>query len=207
MLLWYNKRMERPNFKQIQSYAEFCKYYWYREELQAICKNLGLEYVGSKIELNEIIRAYFDGVRIPHKPQVRVKPVVTELTLDTPLLACGFSFGPKFRDFYIRVTGDENFKFTADTVATAKAVKQNGDMEFTLGDLLDVKLGKRKYAEYDKSSCQWNKFLHDFCADDYTSRFADRFKAASAFWAMLRDSDLPKVYTREFILQNADNFE
>lgn len=199
--------MERPNFKQIKSYAEFCKYYWYRDELVAICKNLELEYVGSKSELNQIIRAYFDGVCIPHKPKARIKPVACELTLDTPLIACGFTFGPKFRDFYIRVTGDKRFKFTADTVATAKAVKQNGDRAFTLGDLLEVKLGKMKYAEYDKSSCQWNKFLHDFCADDYTARFADRLKAASLFWARLRDSDLPKVYTREFILQNAENIE
>lgn len=199
--------MERPDFTQIKSYAEFCKYYWYRDELVAICKRLGLEYVGSKSELNEIIRAYFDGERILHKPKARVKPVACELTLDTPLIACGFSFGPKFRDFYIQVTGDKNFKFTADTVATAKAVKQNGDMEFTLGDLLDVKLGKIKYAEYDKSSCQWNNFLHDFCADDYTARFADRLRAASAFWARLRDSALPKVYTREFIIQNVDSVD
>lgn len=199
--------MERPNFTQIKSYAEFCKYYWYREELVAICKSLELEYVGGKIELNEIIRAYFDGERILHKPKARIKPVACELTLDTPLIDCGFTFGPKFRDFYIKVTGDKCFKFTADMVATAKAVKQNSDRAFTLGDLLDVKLGKKKYAEYDKSSCQWNKFLHDFCADDYTARFADRFRAASAFWAILRDSDLPKVYTREFISQNLDNVD
>lgn len=199
--------MGRPKFEQIKSYADFCKYYWYRAELVAICKSLGLEYVGSKIELNEIISAYFDGERIPHNPKARIKSVVAELTLDTPLIACGFTFGPRFRNFYVRVTGDKNFKFTVDMVATAKAVKQNGDIAFTLGDLLDVKLGKRKYAEYDMSSCRWNKFLHDFCADDYTARFADRFKAARKFWARLRDSDLPKVYTREFILQNLDAIE
>lgn len=200
--------MERPKFEQIKSYAEFCKYYWYRDELQAICKSCGLEYVGSKIELNEIIRAYFDGIYIPHRPKARIiKPSVSELTLDTPLLDCGFTFGPRFRDFYIRVTGDKNFKFTADTVATAKAVKQNSDTSFTLGDLLDVRLGKKKYAEYDKSSCEWNKFLHDFCADEYTARFPDKFKAARMFWAILRDSDLPKVYSREFILQNAEKVD
>ena len=25
--------MERPNFNEIKDYDEFCKYYWYREEL------------------------------------------------------------------------------------------------------------------------------------------------------------------------------
>ena len=30
--------MERPEFNEIKDYAEFCKYYWYREELIKICK-------------------------------------------------------------------------------------------------------------------------------------------------------------------------
>ena len=34
----------RPSFKDIESFEEFNKYYWYREELSQICKSLGLEY-------------------------------------------------------------------------------------------------------------------------------------------------------------------
>ena len=47
--------MERPEFNEIQDYDEFCKYYWYREELIKICKELGLKANGSKIELNDVI--------------------------------------------------------------------------------------------------------------------------------------------------------
>lgn len=192
--------MERPKFEDIKTYAEFARYYWYREELQAICRRLGLEYVGEKRELNAVIEAYFDGVTVPHKAAVRrQKPTATELALDTGLLACGFNFGPRFRAFYARVTGDENFKFTADCVATVKRVKATGDADFTLGDLLDVKLGKRTYATYDRSSCEWNRFLRDFCADEINAGYSDKLKAASAYWRLLRGSDLPKIYTREFI--------
>ena len=38
----------RPDFKDIKSFEEFNKYYWYREELSQICKSLTLEYRGTK---------------------------------------------------------------------------------------------------------------------------------------------------------------
>ena len=194
--------MGRPQFEDIKSYDEFIKYYWYLDELQAICKKLHLEYIGGKIELNNVIKSYFDGVIIPHKPKTTIKCKVETLTLETSLIDCGFTFGQRFRDFYIQVTGDKNFKFTADMVATAKAVKNNQDTEFTLGDLLDIKLGKKVYAIYDKSSCQWNKFLKDFCADEINNCYPNKLEVARRFWEILRNSDLPKVYSREFIADN-----
>ena len=198
--------MDRPRFEDIRSFEEFCKYYWYREELQAICKGLGLEYVDSKSQLNNIIKSYFDGVIVKHQPKAKLKPTAQlTLTPDTGLIECGFTFGPRFREFFIAQTGDKNFKFTADMVATAKAVKENGDVGFTLGDLLDIKLGKRTYAKYDNSSCEWNKFLKDFCADEINAVYPDKLKVASRFWKLLRCSNLPKVYTREFIEQNKDS--
>lgn len=69
--------------------------------------------------------------------------VVTNLTLDTGLIACGFTFGNKFREFFSKQTGKEYFKFNADMVATVKAVRENGDESFTCGDLLDVYYGKK----------------------------------------------------------------
>ena len=194
--------MERPRFEDIKSYDEFIKYYWYLEELKAICKSLNLEYVGGKIQLNSIIKSYFDGIIIPHKPKSAIKRSADNLTLETSLIDCGFTFGNRFRDFFIQVTGDKNFKFTADMVASAKALKDNHDTEFTLGDLLDIKLGKKVYAIYDNSSCQWNKFLKDFCADKNNDIYTDKLKTASKFWKLLRSSDLPKVYSREFIEKN-----
>lgn len=196
--------MNRPPFNDIKSYEEFSKYYWYREELQAICKSLGLEYDGNKADLNKIIEAYFNGEIIAHKPKKTTKPITAELTLNTSLIDCGFTFGPRFREFFVQVTGDKNFKFNTDMVATAKAVKENSDREFTLGDLLDVKLGKMTYAKYDASSCQWNKFLKDFCEDKNNDIYDEKLKTASMFWKLLRSSDQEKVYSREFIESNKD---
>ena len=191
----------RPDFNDIQSYEEFSKYYWYRDELIKICKDLGLKAPSGKIELNKVIEAYFAGEKIlPEKRTAKKKrAVVTELTLDTGLIACGFTFGNKFREFFSEVTGEERFKFNVDMVATAKAVKESGDESFTLGDLLDVYYGKKTYAKYDKSALQWNRFVKDFCADDATKVFGDRLKAAAALWKIVRDSDMEKKYTGELL--------
>ena len=82
-------------------------------------------------------------------------------------------------------------------VATVKAVKESGDEEFTLGDLLDIYYGKRKYATYDKSALQWNRFLKDFCGDEATKIFDERLKAAAALWKIVRESDMKKEYSHE----------
>lgn len=191
--------MERPAFEKIKDYDEFLKYYWYREELIKICKSLGLRSTGSKIELNEVIKAYFSGEKIlPGKKKTKSKKAtVKELTLETGLIECGFTFGNRFRDFFSRQTGVAPFKFNVDMVATAKAVKENGDESFTLGDLLDIYYGKKTYATYDRSALQWNKFVKDFCEDDATKICKDRLKAAAALWKIVRESDMKKEYSQE----------
>ncbi|SCW49305.1 hypothetical protein SAMN02910456_01409 [Ruminococcaceae bacterium YRB3002] len=57
--------MKRPDFDSIKTYEEFKKYKWYRNELSNICKAHGLLYNGTEKKLNEVIEAYFNGVRIP----------------------------------------------------------------------------------------------------------------------------------------------
>lgn len=39
---------QRPEFNQIKSYEEFLKYYWYRDELSKICKQLNIDDTGTK---------------------------------------------------------------------------------------------------------------------------------------------------------------
>ena len=192
--------MERPEFDTIRDFEEFSKYYWYRDELIKICKAHGLKSDGGKIELNKVIEAYFSGEKILPEKKRAVKKrsvTVTEITPDTGLIECGFTFGNRFREFFRQQTGEQNFKFNVDMVATVKAVKESGDEEFTLGDLLDIYYGKRIYATYDKSALQWNRFLKDFCGDEATKIFDERLKAAAALWKIVRESDMKKEYSHE----------
>ena len=200
--------MVRPEFAEIKDFEEFSRYYWYRDELIKICKQLGLKADGGKIELSNMIRAYFAGQRIaPTAKQSAIKRRKTtcaNLTLDTGLIECGFTFGNRFRNFFAQQTQTEHFKFNVDMVATVKAVKANGDESFTLGDLLKIYYGTKTYAQYDKSALQWNRFVKDFCADPATQIFGERLKAAAALWKIIRESDQEKVYSREVLEKHKD---
>ena len=69
----------RPEFEKISSFDEFNKYYWYRDELSQICKSLGLEYRGTKQELNDVIEQYFKGNLIKKSSTKRNKKQVEEI--------------------------------------------------------------------------------------------------------------------------------
>ena len=204
--------MSRPSFSEIKSFSEFSKYYWYREELQQICKQLGIDSSGMKAELNHNIEEYFKGNLIRPKSapsgkscRNRAQSAADDvpLTLDTPLLACKFRFSQRFRDFFSAQIGVARFKFNTDMVATAKKVRETGDTSFTLGDLLDIFYGKKTYAKYDNSCLQWNKFVKDFCADPQAAQISDKLKAAAILWREVRNSTRPKVYKTELLKEFA----
>ena len=148
----------RPDFKDIKSFEEFNKYYWYREELSQICKSLTLEYRGTKQELNYIIEQYFKENRIERMSEHKNKKHTEVITLNTPLLECNFSFNQKFRDYFSVLTGVKSFKFTANMATAWRKVKGENDIEFTIQDMINIYYGELDYAKYDNSVCQWNQF-------------------------------------------------
>ncbi len=184
--------MLRRDFSEIKTFEEFSKYDWYREELQKICRSLGLKFDGGKIELNKVIESYFKASRHPEL-------VSGSLSLTTSLIECGFTFGPRFRHFFEKETGGKPFKFNVDMVASVKKVKETNDTNFTLGDLLDIYYGKKTYTRYDKSALQWNKFVQDFCADPATENIPDKLKTAAKLWKIVRESTREKVYKHELL--------
>ena len=144
---------KRPEFQEIKSFEEFCKYYWYREELSQICKVLGLEYRGTKQELNYTIEEYFKGNVIKKTVIKKEKKKEENITLDTPLLECGFSFNAKFREYFSSLTGISPFKFNADMATSWRKVKKDKDLNFTIKDMLNVYYGK---SDFDVFSHFWS---------------------------------------------------
>mgnify|MGYP000965732502 FL=1 len=197
----------RPKFDKITSFDEFNKYYWYREELSQICKLLGLEYRGTKQELTYIIEQYFKGDVIKKSSIKNIKKQVDYITLDMPLLECGFSFNSKFREYFSVVTGVLPFKFTADMATAWRKVKRQNDLSFTIQDMLEVYYGKSDYAKYDNSVCQWNQFLKDFCVDEISCNYSNKIQVAAILWKEVRDSKNKKVYSRELIKEYEDKIE
>lgn len=197
----------RPDFDKITSFDQFNKYYWYREEISQICKSLGLEYRGTKQELNHIIEAYFKGNLIKKSPRKKVKKQVENISLDSPLLECGFSFNAKFREYFAAVTGISPFKFTADMATAWRKVKSETDGNFTIQDLLKVYYGQSDYAKYDHAVCQWNQFLKDFCADKNSGQYSNKLKVAAILWKEVRDSDKEKIYSSNLLRDYEDKIK
>mgnify|MGYP000856295906 FL=1 len=190
---------KRPEFQEIKTFEEFCKYYWYREELSQICKVLGLEYRGTKQELNSTIEEYFKGNFIKKTVIKKEKKKVENIALDTPLLECGFSFNAKFREYFSSLTGISPFKFNADMATSWRKVKKDKDLNFTIQDMLNVYYGKSDYAKYDNSACEWNQFLKDFCSDESSLDYSNKLKVASILWKEVRNSKNEKKYSRKLL--------
>ncbi|EUB25678.1 hypothetical protein HMPREF1514_1832 [Streptococcus sp. AS20] len=191
---------DRPDFTTMKTYQEFSHYYWYRTELADICKQLGLEYSGVKTELEEEIKQYFAGNVVQKKVPLKTKKKQgIELTLDTPLLSCGFAFNTRFREFFAQQTGVSSFKFTADMAAAWRKVKAEKDGEFTLRDMLAIYQGQSTYAKYDNTSCQWNQFVKDFCADKNNAAFQQKLKVAAILWQKVKHSTASKVYHQQLV--------
>ena len=189
----------RPDFSNIKSFEEFNRYYWYREELSQICKSLGLEYRSTKQELNCIIEQYFKGNRIEKFVREVNKKQAEAITLNMPLLECGFSFNQKFREYFSVATGVEPFKFNADMATAWRKVKAENDLNFTIQDMLKVYYGESDYAKYDHSVCQWNQFLKDFSSDEFSDFYFNKLKVAAILWKEVRDSTNEKIYSRQLL--------
>lgn len=189
----------RPSFKDLKSFEEFSKYYWYREELSQICKSLGLEYRCTKKELNYIIEQYFMGNKVEKYLSKGKKSQSEDITLETPLLNCGFSFNQKFRDYFSAVTGVSPFKFNADMATAWRKVKRDNDINFTIQDMIKIYYEESDYAKYDNSACQWNQFLKDFCADESSNNYSNKLKVAAILWKEVRDSKSEKNYSKQLL--------
>lgn len=189
----------RPSFKDLKSFEEFNKYYWYREELSQICKSLGLEYRCTKKELNYIIEQYFKGNRIEKSTRKVNKKRAEVISLNTPLLECGFSFNQKFRDYFSAVTGVSPFKFNADMATAWRKVKKDNDEKFTIQDMIKIYYGESDYAKYDNSACQWNQFLKDFCADESSNNYSNKLKVAAIIWKEVKKLKNEKIYSKQLL--------
>ena len=189
----------RADFINIKSFEEFNRYYWYRKELSQICKSLGLEYRGTKQELNHIIEQYFKGNRIEKSVRKVNKKQAEAITLNTSLLECGFSFNQKFREYFSVVTGVDPFKFNANMATAWRKVKVENDLNFTIQEMLKVYYGESDYAKYDHSVCQWNQFLKDFCSDEFSDFYSNKLKVAAILWKEVRDSTNEKTYSRQLL--------
>ncbi len=83
--------------------------------------------------------------------------------------------------------------------AAWRKVKSEKNIAFTIQDMLKIYYGELNYAQYDKSVCQWNQFLKDFCADENSVNYSNKLKVASILWKEVRNSTEEKTYSKELL--------
>lgn len=104
--------MKRPDLTKNLNSAEFMKYYYLKEELESFCKDNGLSYSGSKVQLTKRIEEYLKSGKItPTTTVKRSNQKSTETpTLDT-IISPNYTNSEKNRAFFKSIIG-EKFHFT-----------------------------------------------------------------------------------------------
>lgn len=203
--------MNRPVFNGEMNTDVFNSYYWYKEELEQICREYKLPSYGTKAELSGYVVQYLDGVPLRKIKSVRkvrrnttLKLKADQITLETKLLNTGFSLNNEARMFFCNYFGVEKFSFRKSMGVMMREIEKNGDTQATVADLIsclnDDKVKYIKTAE--EKTYQWNNFVKSFRHDPYNSIFHSQMKVASIIWGVLRDSNKEKVYSRKLVKEN-----
>lgn len=87
----------------------------------------------ARIEL--YYRTIFRGNKVEKFLSTGNKSQVEVITLESPLLNCGFSFNQKFRDYFSAVTGISPFKFSADMATAWRKVKRDKDIISSINEI------------------------------------------------------------------------
>ena len=218
-------KASRPEFSTSMSVEEFNKHYWYKEDLQKICRDYNVSSRGTKAELKSRIESVLLGgdttkTRRKNTSNIRVDIPDNDMTLninpnsdDSAKLRVkvisGFRFGAEWREFCGRVLNERNFKFTKEMAAVVRKLKSENDREFTVNDLLKVyKIGKQckstkeypfDFMQPEEQTYQWNNFVRDFNKDARSKSFTDKMRVAAILWGKVRDNPGMKKYRSSLI--------
>lgn len=180
--------MNRPEFEQIKSGAEFNKWYWLKEELVDICKRAGLPSTGRKFDLRDRIMYALDnnGRLKPEaeKPKAESKFnwAKAELSLET-IITDNISFGPNFRRFMKSQLGNQ-FSCHSDFMDWVK--KNQGKSLAEAAEAWIALEARKKDPNFRRdiaSNNMYNQYIRDFMDDNPGTALS----AARACWLLKKE--------------------
>jgi len=204
--------MQRPAFTDKLTIEEFNKHYWYKTELQVICRQYNLSADGTKAELEQGIRAFLSGESHDNK-RIKVskirKSIVSQqpISLETKLIGGGFKFNHETRAFFAEYFNVTKFSFTKAMAVALREAEKNQDYDMTVADLIEIYLNQNNTVieqSTDEKSYQWNKFVRDFNEDPQSNVFHGKMKVAAILWSKVRDNPIQKVYDNSLIARYYD---
>ena len=189
--------MNRPDFKQIKSGAEFNQWYWLKTEMVGFCKQMNLPYHGRKFEIRDRIMYALDNNGSLQKEVKRKSTSSTfnwskaVLTPDTKITD-NITFGPNLRGFLKSQIGAK-FSCHSDFMDW---VKTNSGK--TLADAVDIwwALEKRKddpnFKRIIADNNMYAQYTRDFLAANRGMTIAD----AKKFWLMKKQKPTNDGFVR-----------
>lgn len=200
----------RPSFNESMSSTTFKAFYWYKEELQQICKRYGLPTYGTKAELSDYIVSFLAGTSIEQinsvrkiRRKTRSSLTADRISLETKLLNSGFSLNKEARIFFADYFGVTKFSFKKSMGIKMREVERNADVGATVADLVEA-LKIQSIDNDEEKTYQWNSFVKDFRNDPISKEYTAPLKVAAILWKTVRDTDLPKIYDRQLVLKNSE---
>ena len=133
----------RSIFTQKMTVKEFNKHYWYKTELQEICRNYKISPNGTKAEIEQNIKGFLIGDKTVNEREESSKIRKTnhttmELSLDTKLIDDGFKFNDKARKFFADYFNIKKFSFTKEMASAVRIAKKNKDYNMKVADLINI---------------------------------------------------------------------
>ncbi|TPR24495.1 hypothetical protein DY120_04230 [Apilactobacillus micheneri] len=178
----------------------FNNHYFYKKDLQNLCRKYGLPANGTKAELNDYILKMLHGV-LPKdiKPLRKLNKQrslqFSEINLDTKLLHSGFKLNNEARKYFANYFHLSNFHFKKSMAIKMRAVQKNNDDRATVKDLIAILNNPSKVINNsEEHTYQWNHFLRDFYKDDAYKDFNTPIKVAATLWKAVRDYRLSEYH-------------
>lgn len=198
--------VQRPDFSSDLSPEEFLSYYWYKTELEEICRDFGLPSYGTKAELTAYIQQFLEGKPASQIKRLRrTKPAgglkADQISPETKLLDSGFKLNKEVRQFFADYYGQEKFTFKKVMAIKLREVERLEDKEATVADLIAVLENPDLVSQEtpEEKSYQWNRFVKDFRQDPLSKYYREPLKVAALLWRGVKNSQDEKVYTSQLL--------
>lgn len=197
-------------FNKKMSLVEFRSQYWYKTDLQKICKEYNLPTYGTKAELQKYIEEFLNGNKEikPNRNRRKSKKIIlSEITLDTKILESGFSLNKVAREWFKNYYNTDKFSFNKSMAIKMREIEETHDESATISDLIVAHDSKIKAENKEEKTYEWNHFVKDFNNDSRTKKFGNnKLIVASFLWKKVKnsnsinkdyDSSLLKTYKSE----------
>ncbi|NQZ78295.1 MAG: SAP domain-containing protein, partial [Ekhidna sp.] len=156
----------RPNFEDISSAEEFDNWYWMKEELVALCKDLEIPANGRKNVLRQRIMNHMSGVKEEvksAKPSSKFNWAKEKLTPQTELTD-SVTFGSNFRSF-MKVNID-GFVCSAEFMDWVKK-NMGKTLEDVVNEYPNIQADIKRGRKMDKSDFNvMNAYIDEFLRDN-----------------------------------------